>query len=106
MTKKNAGVQEFRSSGVQESSELGTLLRIGATSQAYSWVSSPPLSQVQNVFQAGSESPSERHSELLNSSILNSFQMLDYVCLSLTSPTMLDYVPQRFRKRLKSLSKG
>jgi hypothetical protein len=43
VTKKNAEVQEFRSSGVQEfrSSELGTLLRIGATSQAYSWVSSP-----------------------------------------------------------------
>jgi hypothetical protein len=41
LTKKNAEVQEFRSSGVQESSELGTLLRIGATSQAYSWVSSP-----------------------------------------------------------------
>jgi len=39
--KKNAEVQEFRSSGVQESSELGTLLRIGATSPPYSWVSSP-----------------------------------------------------------------
>jgi len=34
-------MQRFRSSGVQESSELGTLLRRGATSQAYSWVSSP-----------------------------------------------------------------
>jgi hypothetical protein len=38
---RSSGVQEFRSSEVQKNSELGTLLRRGATSQAYSWVSSP-----------------------------------------------------------------
>jgi hypothetical protein len=35
VTKKNTEVQEFRSSGVQNFSELGTLLRIGATERTF-----------------------------------------------------------------------
>jgi hypothetical protein len=39
---RSSGVQEFRSSGVQKNSELGTLLRIGATeSRSGARVSSP-----------------------------------------------------------------
>jgi hypothetical protein len=32
---RSSGVQEFRSSGVQKNSELGTLLRIGATERTF-----------------------------------------------------------------------
>jgi hypothetical protein len=45
---KNTEVQEFRSSGVQEFRRIlkeRTCLQIGATSQAYSWVTIP-ISQV------------------------------------------------------------
>jgi len=68
---RSSGVQEFRSSGVlnlertEDRSDL-TGLFLGFK---------PPLNKVSVApFQAGSESPSERHSELLNSLILNSFQ--------------------------------
>jgi hypothetical protein len=93
--------EEYRSSGVQEFrkiSELGTLLRIGATERTFGERSGFDLAEISlsaqpkvepeqgfqaptepssvAPFQAGSESLSERHSFLLNSSILNSFQGL------------------------------
>jgi hypothetical protein len=57
VNKKNTGVQEFRSSGVQENPEQEDL--------------SGDRSDLR--VEKGLESPSHGHSELLNSSILNSF---------------------------------
>jgi hypothetical protein len=69
--------EEYRSSGVQEFRIILNLERIEDRSdltgeQAFQAPTEP--SSVA-TFQAGSESLSERHSELLNSSILNSFQI-------------------------------
>jgi len=47
---RSSGVQEFRSSGVQEFRSLlkeRTCLEIGATSQAYSWVTIPHSQEFQ-----------------------------------------------------------
>jgi hypothetical protein len=61
LNKKNTGVQEFRSSGVQEFRRIlnkRTCLEIGVTSQAYFWVRIPI---------------SRRASELLHSELLSTF---------------------------------
>jgi hypothetical protein len=90
LTKKNTEVQEFRSSGGKKNSELGTLLRIGATEKGSKGFL-PPLNLVSvATFQAGSESLSQRHSFLLNSSILSSFQ----------PPFILDHNGARSSRRI------
>jgi hypothetical protein len=80
VNKKNTGVQEFRSSGVQE---FRRILNPGQTGDRSDITGlflgyNPPLS----IIYSGSrievrlEFPYNGHSELLNSSILNSFQRL------------------------------
>jgi hypothetical protein len=87
---RSSGVQEFRSSGVQEfrSSEVQKfrrILNLERTEDKSDLTGlflgfKPPLNKVSAApFQAGSESLSQRHSELLNSSILNSFQVTQLV---------------------------
>ena len=66
-------MEEFRSSAVQNYSELGTNRGSGDLTGEQGFQAPTELGSVA-PFQAGSESLSERHSELLNSSILNSFE--------------------------------
>jgi hypothetical protein len=72
---KVSSQEEYRSSGVQKFRRILNLERteVLATEREQGF-QAPTLPSSVAPFQAGSESLSERHSELLNSSILNSFQ--------------------------------
>jgi hypothetical protein len=71
---RSSGVQEFRSSGVQENPEPEDLPR-DRSDLSWSKGYNPPLSRISvAALMVGLESPCHAHSELLNSSILNSFQ--------------------------------
>jgi hypothetical protein len=83
VNKKNTGVQEFRSSGVQEFRSSGVQENPGQTGDRSDLTGlflgyNPPLEKnfSGSRIEVGLESPSHGHSELLNSSLLNSFQML------------------------------
>jgi hypothetical protein len=74
--------EEYRSSGVQKFRRILNLERTEDRSDLIGLFLGfqPPLNKVSVApFQAGSESLSQRHSFLLNSSILNSFQVTQLV---------------------------